>query len=142
MTVAAYHTTQANIEAALTDTLAIENAARVIFDVPMIAGNFPKLGQRITIPDTAHVADLESYIRVRKLQFDFINTIINIEGEGGLTCSLFELDSNDDLQPTEAGISLGLFELDVNDDLEPDADAETDQYYELDTNDDIMPKAA
>lgn len=48
----------------------------------MIAGNFPALGEKITFPDTAHVANLSSYIRVRRLQYDFVNTIINVEGEG------------------------------------------------------------
>ena len=85
--VEAYHETQANIEACLDDILAIENAPRISFDVPMIAGNFPKLGQKITIPDTAHVANLASWIRVRKLQYDFINDRINIEGEGGIAAA-------------------------------------------------------
>jgi len=79
-----FHETQANIEAALTDILALENAPRISMDIPMIAGNFPALGEKITIPDTAHVADLDSYIRVRKMQYDFVNTIINIEGEGAI----------------------------------------------------------
>jgi len=80
--VSPYHTTKANIEAALADILALENAPRITFDVPMIAGNFPKLGQKITLPDTAQVADLSSWIRVRRLDYDFTNSLIKIEGEG------------------------------------------------------------
>lgn len=83
-TIDPYHETQANIEAALTDILAIENAPRISLDVPMIAGNFPLLGKKIIIPDTAHVADLSSWIRAGKLQYDFLNDTINIEGEGGI----------------------------------------------------------
>lgn len=86
-TVEAYHTTQANIETALDDILAILNAPRIILDVPMIAGNFPRLGQAITIPDTAHVAGLSSWIRARKLQYDFVENIINIEGEGAVAAA-------------------------------------------------------
>jgi hypothetical protein len=82
MSVGAYHTTKANVEAALTDMLAIENAPRVNLSVPMIAGNFPDLGQKIIIPDTTHVANLSSWVRARKLTFDFIGDTINIEGEG------------------------------------------------------------
>lgn len=82
LTLTAYHSVQANIEAALADILAIHNAARVTISVPMEAGNFPLLGQRIDIPDNEHVADLLSYIRARKMTFDFLNDNITIEGEG------------------------------------------------------------
>ncbi|MHB8110491.1 MAG: hypothetical protein ACYDHW_10725 [Syntrophorhabdaceae bacterium] len=78
------HTTQANIEAALANILTIENSPRISFAVPMMAGNFPRLGQKIIIPDTAHVASLSSWIRARKLTFDFLNSQINIEGEGAI----------------------------------------------------------
>ncbi len=80
-----FHTLKVNIEAALVDIVAIENAPRVNFSVPMIAGNFPKLGQKITLPDTANVANLSSWIRARKLQYDFVDSEINIEGEGAVT---------------------------------------------------------
>lgn len=82
-----FHETQANIEAALADIIALENAPRISLDVPMVAGNFPSLGEKITIPDTAHVADLSSYIRVRKLQYNFFDMIINIEGEGAIAAA-------------------------------------------------------
>lgn len=82
-----FHETQANIETALTDILALENAPRISLDVPMVAGNFPALGEKITIPDTAHVADLSSYIRVRKLQYNFSDMIINVEGEGAIAAA-------------------------------------------------------
>jgi len=82
-----YHSTQANIEAALTDILAIENSPRINISVPMIAGNFPRLGQKITIPDTSHIADLSSWIRARKLSYDFLNDSINIEGEGAIAAA-------------------------------------------------------
>jgi len=81
----AYHTTEANIIVACDDILAIENSPRIALSVPMIAGNFPKIGQKITLPDTAHVADLSSWIRVRKLGFDFNTETINIEGEGAIS---------------------------------------------------------
>lgn len=79
-----YHETQANIEAALEDMLATENAPRVSFSVPMIAGNFPRLGQKVEIPDSAHIVTLSSWIRARRLSFDFLNDSINIEGEGAI----------------------------------------------------------
>lgn len=79
-----YHTTQANIETALDDILAIENASRISLSVPMVAGNFPALGEKVAFPDTAHVADLDSWIRVRKLQYDFMNDEIVLEGEGAI----------------------------------------------------------
>lgn len=82
-----YHATEANIEAALTDILAIVHAPRITFDMPMIAGNFPKLGEKITIPDTSNVEDLSSWIRARKLSFDFMNDSITIEGEGGIAAA-------------------------------------------------------
>lgn len=82
ITVDPYHVSDANILVALTDILAIENASRVSVSVPMIAGNFPKMGEKITIPDTSHVAALASWIRVRKLTYDFLNDTITIEGEG------------------------------------------------------------
>lgn len=82
-----FHTTQANIEAALDDMLALENAPRVNFTVPMIAGNFPDLGQKVNFPDTGNVADLSSWIRVRKLQYDFVDSTINIEGEGAVAAA-------------------------------------------------------
>ena len=82
LNVAPYHATGANILTAITDILAIENAQRVTLDVPMIAGNFPLPGRKIVIPDTAHVANLSSWVRARKLRYDFLNNQINIEGEG------------------------------------------------------------
>jgi hypothetical protein len=85
--VTAYHTTGANITAACDDILAIENLPRVRLDVPMIAGNFPALGEKIIIPDTANVANLSSWIRVRKLAYDFINNSINVEGEGAIAAA-------------------------------------------------------
>lgn len=81
-TVDAYHTTEANITTAITDILAIENAARITVDVPMIAGNFPRPGQAVILPDTAHVADLSSWVRARKLQFNFLTDRITIDGDG------------------------------------------------------------
>lgn len=82
MTVDSYHTTEANIITALDNILTIENSPRVTLDVPMIAGNFPRPGQKIIVPDTAHVSDLASWIRARRLTFDFLNTSITVEGEG------------------------------------------------------------
>lgn len=82
LSVTAYHTTEANIITAVDDIMSIENAARVSLDVPMIAGNFPSPGRRIVIPDTAHIAGLASWIRARKITFDFVASSIKIEGEG------------------------------------------------------------
>ncbi|MFA5261333.1 MAG: hypothetical protein WC450_08910, partial [Candidatus Omnitrophota bacterium] len=88
MTIDPYHTTEANILAAMADILAIENAPRITgLRVPMIAGNFPRIGQKITVPDTAHVADLSSWIRARKIQYDFLNEEIIIDGEGAIAAA-------------------------------------------------------
>jgi len=87
LTIQPYHTTEANILAAMSDILAIENAPRVTFDIPMIAGNFPLIGEKIVLPDTAHVADLASWIRTRKLTYDFLNDQIKIEGEGAIAAA-------------------------------------------------------
>jgi hypothetical protein len=82
-----YHITEANIITACDDILAIENSPRVAFDVPMIAGNFPALGEKIIIPDTAHILALSSWIRVRKLTYDFANDSISVEGEGAVAAA-------------------------------------------------------
>jgi hypothetical protein len=82
--VQSYHTTKTNIETALADLLATVNAPRISFDMPMIAGNFPHLGEKIIIPDKANVKDLSSWIRARKLSYDFMNDCIKIEGEGAI----------------------------------------------------------
>lgn len=88
LSVGCYHTTEANIETALSDILTLENSQRVSsLCIPMISGNFPLLGQRIDIPDTAHVANLLSYIRTRKLTFDFIGDQVKIEGEGAIAAA-------------------------------------------------------
>jgi hypothetical protein len=80
-----YHVAKANIETALTNILTCENAPRAQVKVPMIAGNFPAPGEKVTFPDTGNVADLSTYIRVRKMQFDFVNSMITLEGEGAIT---------------------------------------------------------
>lgn len=77
-----YHTTQANIETALDDILALANSPRTSLDLPMVAGNFPNPGEKIIISDTGNVADISAWMRVRKIQYDFINHNINVEGEG------------------------------------------------------------
>jgi len=82
-----YHTTEANCNTALDDIITLENSPHVVFSVPMIAGNFPALGEKITIPDTATVADLSSWIRARKLRYDFVNSIITVEGEGAIAAA-------------------------------------------------------
>jgi len=87
LSVTAYHTTEANINTALDDIIALENAPRLNFGIPMIAGNFPALGEKVTLPDTAHVDDLSSWIRARKLRYDFINDMVNIEGEGAVAAA-------------------------------------------------------
>ena len=87
LTVTPYHTTNANILAAITDILAIENAPRASFDVPMIAGNFPLPGKKIIVPDTSTIAGLSSWIRARKLKYDFVESSINIEGEGAIAAA-------------------------------------------------------
>ena len=87
MTVTAYHTTEANIIVACDDILTIENSPRIKLEVPMIAGNFPAPGEKIIIPDTAHVADLASWIRVRTLSYDFIGNSVTIEGEGAIAAA-------------------------------------------------------
>jgi hypothetical protein len=84
LSVTPYHTTKAGIEAALADILAIENSPRISLSVPLMAGNFPDLGEKIIIPDTQQVADLSSWIRARKIVFDFFNDKITIEGEGAI----------------------------------------------------------
>lgn len=82
-----YHETEANIEAALDDIVAIENAPRMAVKVPMIAGNFPLPGTKIIFPDTSNVADLSSWIRARRLTYDFLNDSILIEGEGAIAAA-------------------------------------------------------
>lgn len=84
LSVNCYHTTQANIEAALADILALENSPRINMAIPMAAGNFGALGQKLEFRDTQHVADLFSYLRARKMTFDFNSESIGIEGEGGI----------------------------------------------------------
>jgi len=80
-----YHVAKVPIETALTNILTCENAPRASVQVPMVAGNFPAPGEKVTFPDTGNVADLSTYIRVRKLQYDFVNAMITLEGEGAIT---------------------------------------------------------
>jgi hypothetical protein len=87
MSVNLFHDTEANANAALDDILTLENAARVNFSLPMIAGNFPKLGEKITLPDTSNVSNLSSWVRARKLRYDFLNDEINVEGEGAISAA-------------------------------------------------------
>ena len=87
LSVDSYHTTAANINTALDDIIAIENAPRITFSIPMTAGCFPLPGQKITIPDTSNVADLSSYVRVRKMTFDFLEDRVMIEGEGAISAA-------------------------------------------------------
>lgn len=82
-TVDPYHITQANIESALTNILLIENAPRITnFKVPMITGNFPRMGQKVSFIDTSHICDFPFYFYVRKMTYDFLECEINIEGDG------------------------------------------------------------
>jgi hypothetical protein len=80
-----FHSTQANVEDALDDIISLENSPRAVFDFPMIAGNFPKLGEKIAFPDTGTRNNLSSWIRCRKLTFDFLNDAIKVEGEGNIS---------------------------------------------------------
>ena len=80
-----YHTTEANVNAAPDDIIALENAARSSINIPMIAGNFVNLGEKINFTDTGNVANLTSWIRARNIRFDFMNDEINIEGEGAIS---------------------------------------------------------
>lgn len=82
-----YHTTEANINTALDDIIAIENSPRIAVEIPMIAGNFPALGEKIAIPDTSNVVNLSSWIRARKLTYDFMNATIRVEGEGAIAAA-------------------------------------------------------
>jgi hypothetical protein len=87
LSVTSYHTVEANIEAAMDNIIALENAPRVNLDVPMIAGNFPPLGRKIVIPDTGNIANLSSWVRARILKYDFLNRSINVEGEGAIAAA-------------------------------------------------------
>jgi hypothetical protein len=82
-----FHNTTSNIQSALDDILDIENSPRVAFRIPMEAGKFPTIGEKITFSDTGNVVDLSSYIRVRKIIYDFMEEKIEIEGEGAISAA-------------------------------------------------------
>lgn len=107
-----YHSAQVNIETALADVLDLENAPRISFDMPMIAGNFPLLGEKITLPDSGNVLGLLSWIRSRKLQYDFLGQVINVEGEGEIAAAAPEtfyiLSENGYIVKDESGNPLTL----------------------------------
>lgn len=84
-TIEPYHTTEANIKTALTDILTIIHSPRTAIRAPLIAGNFPLLGEKLTLADTSNVADIAAWFRVRKMAFDFINDEIQLEGEGAIS---------------------------------------------------------
>ncbi|OPX99516.1 MAG: hypothetical protein A4E60_02756 [Syntrophorhabdus sp. PtaB.Bin047] len=84
LSVNCYHTTQENIETALADILDLENAPRITMAIPMAAGNFNAIGAKLEFRDTQNAANLFSWLRVRKLTFDFLQESIGIEGEGGI----------------------------------------------------------
>lgn len=77
-----YHQTEANIEAALADILVLENQDKISVAVPMIAGNFPKLGQKVAFTDSSTVKSQSVWVRARQLRLNFVNETIEIEGEG------------------------------------------------------------
>jgi hypothetical protein len=82
-----FHNTTANIQDALDNILDIENSPRACITIPMEAGKFPTIGEKITFPDTGNVVDLSSYIRVRKITYDFMAEEIMIEGEGAIAAA-------------------------------------------------------
>ncbi|MBW1777095.1 MAG: hypothetical protein JRJ54_05805 [Deltaproteobacteria bacterium] len=81
-----YHGTQANIEAALDDILAVLNAPRCRLPVPLL-GSLPLPGEKISWTDTALASDTAAWIRARALTFDFAKERVVIEGEGGLAAA-------------------------------------------------------
>lgn len=81
-----YHTTEANINTALDDIIAIENKVRVRLPIPFL-GSVPAPGKKISWTDTALAVDTAAYIRARALTYDFIKEIVTIEGEGEISAA-------------------------------------------------------
>jgi hypothetical protein len=82
MSVDQYHTTEANVNTALDDILAIENSIKTAIVIPMRAGNFVNPGEKVSFTDTGNVANLSNWIRARNIKYDFMNDEIMIDGEG------------------------------------------------------------
>lgn len=80
----AYHDTQANVEAALTDIITISNRKRVIVPIPFSA-SLPIPGQKISFTDSSLYISTGVEMWVRALTYDFDNDKIFIEGDAILT---------------------------------------------------------
>ncbi|MDH5524438.1 MAG: hypothetical protein OEY01_10670 [Desulfobulbaceae bacterium] len=82
----AYHSAQANIEAALDDILSVINRPRCRLRVPLLGG-LPAPGKKVSWTDSSLVVDTAAYIRARRISYDFENEVVEIEGEGEITAA-------------------------------------------------------
>ncbi|MBW2606146.1 MAG: hypothetical protein JRD05_00775 [Deltaproteobacteria bacterium] len=81
-----YHDTEANVNTALDNIIAIENKARCDLKIPLL-GSLPVPGKKISWTDTSLGVDTDMYIRARALRYDFDNEEITISGEGEISAA-------------------------------------------------------
>ena len=81
-----FHGTQANVEAALVNIIAYQNAARAKLAIPITA-TLPAPGEKISWTDTSLSVSTDMWIRARIIQYDFDNDQIIVEGEGAVSAT-------------------------------------------------------
>jgi len=84
LSVAEFHTTEANVNTALDDIITIENRAKCRVKMPLL-GSLPAPGKKISWTDTALNQNTDAYLRVRSLRYDLVTEKVELEGEGELT---------------------------------------------------------
>jgi len=81
ITVTPYHDTISNVDTAIDNILIVLNKNTASVDLP-IGTNLPDPGKKITFTDTQMQADMSTYIWARRLQFDLVNDVVGVSGEG------------------------------------------------------------
>jgi len=84
LSVTQYHNSQANVEAALVNIMAVQHKPRTRLRLPMVAGSIVTPGEKLSWTDTALGQDTAMWIRARSIQYAFDNEEIIVDGEGAI----------------------------------------------------------
>jgi len=76
------HTTQADVEAALTNIKGLVEKSQFVISAPLELSNIPKIGDKITLTDESLYKPVDIEMTVRSLIYNFDNYSYVIEGEG------------------------------------------------------------
>ncbi len=83
-TISPYHDTAGTVETQLSNILTIENKSRCTLQMPF-KGAIPAPGEKISWTDTSLEHDADCYIRARTIRYNFLDDLIEVEGEGVLS---------------------------------------------------------